>query len=191
VGVKWDIRPNLSVTAALFQLDRTNATTPDPADPRLTTVIGKTRTRGVELAITGRITRGWQVSGGYTYQDGHLQGNDDVRLAQVPRHQFALWNRYDFSPMFGAGIGVIHQSSQWAATRLVQVLPNPAPGLTTRLPSFTRVDAALFFKPTEKVELALNVENLFDKTYFSDAHNNNNISTGAPLNARLSLRLRY
>ncbi len=187
LGAKWDIHPDLNVTLALFQLDRTNATTPDPKpDPNnvaATTNIGKTRTKGVELALTGRITPQWQMSGGYTYQDAKLNGSGFVALAQVPKHQFAFWNRYDFNNRVGAGLGVIHQSSQFAAIRT-----SPT---TTVLPAFTRVDAALFFKANERLEFQINVENLLDEQYFSDAHNNNNISPGAPINARFTARLKF
>jgi catecholate siderophore receptor len=183
VGVKWDIQEHLNVTAALFQLDRTNATTPDPANPALSINVGATRVKGAELSVSGHITPQWQVNGGYAYQDAHLRGNDTVRLAQVPKHQFSLWNRYNFSDAFGAGIGIIHQSSQFAAIRTLPTI--------TRLPSLTRVDAAVFYDLNEKVKLQLNVENLFDTEYFSDAHNNNNISTGAPINARLSVAVKF
>ncbi|MDE2442368.1 MAG: TonB-dependent receptor, partial [Betaproteobacteria bacterium] len=182
-GAKWDIRPGLSATMAVFQLDRTNATTPDPVNPANTINVGETRTRGIELALTGRLTSNWQVSSGYTHQNAKLRGNDFVRLGQVPEHQFALWNRYDLTRQFGAGIGVIHQTSQFAANRTTAG--------TTRLPGFTRVDAALFFNATERLQLQVNVENLFDETYYSDAHNNNNISPGAPLNARFTARMKF
>ena len=33
LGAKWEVRPNLMLTAALFRLDRTNTAAPDPADP--------------------------------------------------------------------------------------------------------------------------------------------------------------
>lgn len=183
VGAKWDIRPDLNLTFALFQLDRTNATTPDPLNPALSINVGKTNTKGAELSLAGRLTERWQISGGYTYQDAKLRGNGFVRLAQVPRHQFALWNRYDVTDRIGAGVGVIRQSSQFAAIRTTPV--------TTRLPGFTRLDAAIFFNVTEAIELQLNVENILDDRYFPDAHNNNNISTGAPLNARVSARLKF
>jgi len=123
------------------------------------------------------------VSGGYTYQDAQLRRNDFVRLGQVPKHQFALWNRYNFNDRVGAGVGVIHQSSQFAAIR--------TSATTTRLPAFTRVDAALFFKASDRLDLQLNVENLLDETYFSDAHNNNNITPGAPINARFTARVKF
>ena len=183
VGAKWDVRPNLNLTLALFQLDRSNATTPDPLNPVATINVGKTTTKGLELAVTGRITPKWQVHGGYSYQDATLAGNDLIRLGQVPKHQASLWNRYDFGGRFAAGVGIIHQSSQFAAIRTA--------ANTTRLPAFTRVDAALYYDLSDTVEVQVNVENLFDTTYFSDAHNNNNISTGAPINGRFTIRAKF
>ncbi len=183
VGAKWDIRPDLNVTAAVFRLDRINATTPDPLNPLATINVGETRTEGLELALTGRVRSNWQVSGGYSWLDARLQGNESVRLAQTPKQQFSVWNRYDLSRRLGFGLGVIHQSSQFAAIRTAAT--------TTRLPAFTRLDAAVFYRVSDTVQLQLNVENLLDTTYFSDAHNNFNISTGAPLNARLTLTSRF
>jgi catecholate siderophore receptor len=184
IGAKWDIRTDLNVTLALFQLDRTNITTVDPTNPLNSLLLPATRTKGVEFALTGRILPQWQVSGGYSYQDAYRSDDSSIALAQVPKHQASLWNRYDFSEKFGAGLGVIHQSSQFATIRTTPVA-------ATRLPSFTRVDAALFYDLSEAVQLQLNVENLLDTDYFSDAHNNNNISTGAPINGRFTIRAKF
>jgi catecholate siderophore receptor len=183
LGAKWNLRANLNVTAAVFQLDRSNATTPDPANPLATINVGETRTQGLELAVTGTIRPAWQISGAYAYQDAVLRGNDTVRLAQVPEHQFSLWNRYDVSGRLGFGLGIIHQSGQFAAIRTTAT--------TTRLPSFSRLDAAIFYDVNEAVAVQLNIENLLDAAYFSDAHNNFNISPGAPLNARFTIRARF
>ena len=183
VGAKWDVQPNLNLTLAVFQLERSNATTPDPLNPLASINIGKTRTQGVELAATGKITSLWQVHGGYSYQDAKLVGNNSVRLGQVPKHQASLWNRYDLHPNFAVGLGIIHQSSQFAAIRTT--------ANTTKLPAFTRIDAALFYDVSDTVQLQMNVENLFDANYYSDAHNNNNISTGAPINGRFTIRAQF
>ncbi|MFM9897545.1 TonB-dependent receptor [Sphingorhabdus sp.] len=183
VGAKWDVQPDLNLTLAVFQLERSNATTPDPLNPLQSINIGKTRTQGVELAVTGKITSHWQVHGGYSYQDAKLVGNDSVRLGQVPKHQASLWNRYDLHPNFAVGLGIIHQSSQFAAIRTT--------ANTTKLPAFTRIDAALFYDVSDTVQLQMNVENLLDANYYSDAHNNNNISTGAPINGRFTIRAQF
>jgi catecholate siderophore receptor len=184
IGVKWNLLSGLSMTLAAYQLDRTNATTPDPVNPATATiVIGKTRTKGIEFGLSGQITPDWQVSGGYSYQDAALQENRDVRLSQTPKHQFSLWNRYNLSKDLGVGVGVIHQSSMFAAIRTLPTV--------TRVPGFTRVDAAVFYDLSDKVQLQANVENLFDTTYFPDAHSNNNISTGAPINGRIGIKVRF
>jgi len=143
IGAKWDIRPNFNLTAALFRLDRTNATTPDPLNPTVTIKVDETRTEGVEMSLTGRVRPDWQMSGGYSWLDARLQGNDAVRLAQTPRQQFSLWNRFDLSRRLGLGLGVIHQSSQFAAIR--------TSAAATRLPAFTRVDAAVFYRVSDTV----------------------------------------
>ncbi|NJM49826.1 MAG: TonB-dependent siderophore receptor [Sphingomonadales bacterium] len=179
IGAKWDINSGLSVTAAVFRLDRTNNTTADPANPGNIILLPGTRAQGVELHIAGQVTDKWQVSGGYTFINAHVDGSN-VRIDQQPKNQIALWNRYNLNDNFVGGLGVIHQSSQFAS------ISN-----TVRLPAFTRVDAALFWDVTEKFGLQLNVENLLDTEYFSDAHNNNNISTGAPINARLTARMKF
>lgn len=183
IGAKWDVQPNLNLTLAVFQLERSNATTPDPLNPLASINIGKTRTQGVELAATGKITSLWQVHGGYSYQDAKLVGNNSVRLGQVPKQQASLWNRYDLYPNFAVGLGIIHQSSQFAAIRTTTN--------TTKLPAFTRIDAALFYDVSDTVQLQMNVENLLDANYYSDAHNNNNISTGAPINGRFTIRAQF
>ena len=183
LGAKWDVNPGLSVTAAVFELRRTNATTPDPANPAATINVGETRTRGLELGVTGRITDRWSVAGGYAWQDAVLEGNDAVELAQVPEHSLSLWSRHEVTESLGLGLGVTHQSDQWAAIR---TSPN-----TTRLPGFTRVDAAVFWALTPTVNLQLNIENLLDEDYWADAHNNNNLTPGAPRGARLTLSTRF
>ena len=183
IGAKWDVQPTLNLTLAVFQLERSNATTPDPINPLASINIGKTRTQGVELAATGKITSLWQVHGGYSYQDAKLVGNNSVRLGQVPKQQASLWNRYDLYPNFAVGLGIIHQSSQFAAIRTT--------ANTTKLPAFTRIDAALFYDVSDTVQLQMNVENLLDANYYSDAHNNNNISTGAPINGRFTIRAQF
>ena len=180
LGAKWDVRPNLNMTLAVFQLERSNATTPDPSNPVASINVGTTRTQGVELSVTGNITSSWQVHGGYSYQDAVLAGNDSVRLGQVPRHQASLWNRYDLTKRFGLGLGLYHQS------RSFTTISN-----AVSLPAYTRLDAAAFFELRPGLEAQVNVENLTNTRYFPTAHNDNNISTGAPFNARFTFIAKF
>ena len=183
-GVKWDLTERLAFTAALFQIDRTNTRANDPVTG-LPVQTGKSRTKGFELAMVGQITKGLQVTLGYALQDGDIVSTTTAApagrtLAQVPRHQFSAWGRYDITDRFGVAVGAVRQSQQFATiSNLV------------RMPGFTRIDAALFYKLSDAVQVQLNVENLTDTDYFPNAHTDNNISTGAPLNARLGVKLRF
>ncbi len=183
-GVKWDLTERLTFTAAAFQIDRTNTRANDP----ITGVVvqtGKSRTKGFELAAVGQIAKGLQVTLGYTLQDGEIVSTTAAApagqaLAQLPRHQFSAWGRYDLTDQLGVAVGAVRQSQQFAT------ISN-----AVRLPGFTRIDAALFYKVSAALELQVNVENLTDTDYFPSAHTDNNISTGAPLNARLGVKLRF
>ena len=64
VGAKWDVRPDLSVTAAVYRLERTNTSAPDPNNPGVTIQTGEQRTEGVELGVSGNVRSIWQIAGG-------------------------------------------------------------------------------------------------------------------------------
>lgn len=186
LGAKWDIRPDLALTAAIYQLDRSNVAIADPADPARSLLVDGQRTRGFELGLTGNLTEAWSIIAAYAYQDGELTATasptarDGARLAQLPKHSVAVWNRYDFSPMWGVGLGVIHQGDRFTST-----------DNQVTLPDFTRFDGALFFTLNENLRAQVNVENLFNEDYALNAHSNNNISPGSPRAFRVSLLTRF
>lgn len=190
VGAKWDVLPALAFTAAAYRLDRTNVFTVDPADPSRGFLIDGQRSEGIELGLAGEITSRWKVIGSYAYQEGEF--TDDIRtsptsvmpagtrLAQLPRHSASLWNRYDFSPRWGVGLGAVHRGEVFATTSNRVVLDG-----------YTRVDAAVYWTPGDRVQVQANVENLLDTDYFANAHSDNNLMPGAPRSAYLSVNVRF
>ncbi len=182
VGVKWDVRPELSVTAALYRLDRSNVAITDPADSTKSLLVDGQRAKGLELGITGRVARNWSISGGYAYQDGEILSTQSAtvkagaRLAQLPRHTISLWNRYDLNKDWGFGLGAIYRDEIYAST-----------DNTVRIPSFVRFDAAAFYRFNDRVRAQLNVENVLDRDYYSAANSNTNITPGSPRAFRVSV----
>jgi len=179
-GVKWDIRPDLSLTGAVFQLDRTNV---------INSIIGGQtfltkgqRTEGVEISLTGQLTPKLSVMGGYAYQTGEVTSDifgvakKGASVSELPRHTFSMWSRYDLTPRIGAAFGVIYRDAMFTS-------------LTNRvkLPDFVRVDAALFAQLSKSFRAQLNIENLLDTKYFASANNDFNITPGAPITVRASL----
>src|SRR5215813_10294602 len=185
LGMKWDIRRNLSLTTAVYRLDRTNTRSTDPNDPTRIVQTGRTRGNGYEAALNGSIAERWKITGGYAYQNAFIASTTinaaiGARVGQVPRHTFSVWNNYQIVPRLGAGLGIIHRSDMYAA------IDN-----TVTLPSYTRVDAAVFFPLTENMRFQANVENIFDRKYYVNADSNTNISPGSPRAVRLGLTARF
>ena len=101
VGAKWDVRPDLSLTTAVYRLDRTNTRSTDPNDPTRIVQTGSQRTNGYELGANGHLTPAWSVAGGYAYQDAFVTSattaaRAGAQVAQVPHHTLSLWNNYQF-----------------------------------------------------------------------------------------------
>ncbi|WP_232365055.1 TonB-dependent receptor [Salinimonas marina] len=185
VGVKWNINDALSINAAVFEVERENGATQDPNNPERSILTG-TETTGFEVQMVGQLTRQWEINAGYSNLDGEELGrvvDGDIAnrdLAQLPEHKFTLWNQYSLTNDWRVGLGVLYQSEQYAT------LNNDV-----ELPDFWRVDAAVYYDYSENMQVQLNVENVFDEEYFPSAHNANNIGTGEPVNARLSVQYQF
>ncbi|GLC28231.1 TonB-dependent siderophore receptor [Roseisolibacter agri] len=186
LGVKWEAGPALALSGALYRLDRTNTAAPDPTDPARTVQTGAQRTTGYEVGVSGNVTRGWQIAGGYAWQRATLTSTTAAARAGatvplVPRAAVSVWNRYQIARPLGLGLGVVHQTAMYAAV-----------DNTVRLPGFTRVDAAAFVSLAPLVPrlgAQVNVENLFDRYYVGTAFSNNNLMPGAPRTVRVALTM--
>jgi catecholate siderophore receptor len=180
IGAKWDVLDRLALTAAVYQLDRTNVIV--PLDATTSTLVDGQRAKGVEVGLAGSLTDRWHVMGAYAWQDGEILAGADrgKRLAQLPENTFSLWNRFDLTERWGVGFGAQYRDEIFAqVTNLVT------------LKSYTRYDAAVFFDPSEQLSLQLNVENLFDKKYAVSANSDNNITPGSPRAATVSVRYNF
>jgi catecholate siderophore receptor len=185
VGLKWEVVRYLSLTTAVYRLNRTNTRSTDPNDPTRIVQTGSQRTNGFEIGANGSITRAWKIAGGYAYQDAFVTSattaaRTGAQVAQAPHRTFSLWNNYQILPRLSAGVGILNRSDMFAA------IDN-----TVTLPGYTRADAAVFFSVTERVRLQANVENLLNKMYYVNADGNNNISPGFPRAVRVGVIARF
>ncbi len=185
MGLKWDVRRFLSLTTAVYRLDRTNTRSVDPNDPTRIVQTGSQRSNGLEVGLNGNLTRSWSIAGGYAYQDAFITSATTAatagkKVGQVPHHTLSLWNKYQIIPKLSAGLGVIYRSDMFAAV-----------DNAVTLPAYTRIDAAVFYSFNEHWRMQANFENLFNRKYYANADSNTNISPGAPRGARVGLTARF
>ena len=176
-GLKWDFAQGLSLTAAVFQIETTDGIpTGDAANLVDESLV---RVEGFEVSLSGDITDRLNLITGLSVLDGEIIDEgvlDDNVPREIPEFTVSAWGKYDVTDKFGLGLGVTHQGDSFADG-----------ANTTVLPSFTRLDAAAFYDVNEDLRLQVNIENLTDIDYFPNAHTDDQISVGAPLNAKFTI----
>ena len=156
VGAKWDpLEGNLSLTAAVFQVEKTNARA--QISTGVYELTGKVRVRGAEIGVAGRITPRWQVFGGYTFLDAKIvqastfDGTQGKVPANTPRNSATMWTTYDSSREWQAGTGVAYMSDRYANNNNAVVVP-----------SYFRWDAMVAYR-LPRWEFQLNVQNIANR----------------------------
>ena len=187
-GVKYQPTGyNLMFTAAVYDLKQENVTTTisGPGIPANTQAqVGEVTSRGFEGSVVGTPLPGLNLRGQYSYLDNRISAMQDInfgkRLANVPMHTAALWANYvvQTGPItgfgFGGGARYVHDMYTTNANNLTvpTILPGkPVPANV--VPSSTVFDAMLSYdfglryQQWKGLSAALNVNNVFDRTYVS------------------------
>ncbi len=190
VGTKWDIG-RLSLTGALYQIEKHNARETDPADATRTILAGNYRSRGFELTAAGHITPVWEVFGGYSYNDVVVVASPN-RLEignsppNAPKHTVALWTEYSFPAYrltFGAGVN-------YTSSRTASSLPQAGTTIIERAPGYTTLQLMAKYHITRQLTAQVNVQNATDTRYYAALHPSH-IVMGPARSALFSLAASY
>ncbi|HHU8098585.1 TPA: ferrichrome porin FhuA [Escherichia coli] len=172
VGVKYvpEDRP-IVVTGALYQLTKTNNLMAAPNGSLFSVEGGEIRARGVELEAKAALSASVNVVGSYTYTDAEYTTDTTYKgntPAQVPKHMASLWADYTFfdGPLSGLtlGTGGRYTGSSYGD-----------PANSFKVGSYTVVDALVRYDLARVgmagSNVALHVNNLFDREYVASCFN--------------------
>ncbi|MGB7373866.1 TonB-dependent receptor [Pontixanthobacter sp.] len=193
-GVKWDFAQQLSLTAAVFEIEQSS---PQPSDNDPATLdIIDSRIQGFEVQLQGQVTDIWSIAAGYSFLDGvqvDVFGNEGLRPRELPETMFSVWNTVEVTPRLGIGFGLTHQGESFITNSTVTYTGANGDSVTTRalLPAYTRIDAAAYYDLSDTIRLQVNVENVTDTDYFPNSHSTHQASVGAPLHARFAANIRF
>jgi catecholate siderophore receptor len=160
-GTKWDLfRQQLSLTAAVFRIEKTNARTPgvSPGDPP-TVLAGRQRVDGFEVGVSGRLRRWWTTIANYAFMRSRIEQSNtaaevDQNLALTPEHTLSLWSTFDLPAGIGIGGGAQYMDSVFRnATN------------TARVPSYWLVNATASYAVNTNLTLRFNGTNLANEQY--------------------------
>lgn len=182
----------LLATAAIYRIEQDNLAVPD-GDKRVPGSVDQayigamgTVAEGYELEIVGKITPQWDVSAGWSSYRAKDDKGEDV-LAHQPRQVFNFATRYDFEgALSGLSLG---GAVKWESRPPV-IKDNPGSGVEEAIgqPAYALVNLMARYDLTENLSLQVNVDNLFDQTFYSGNVWFPGFVYGEPRNARVTLK---
>lgn len=191
VGTKWDVLEDLSLTAAVFRTEKTNARVEWNGSIENK---GEALVKGIELAAIGKITSKWQVFAGYTYLDAEQtkvgNGTDPnqvgsastkgKQLAGIAKNSASIWTTYKLLPQLTVGGGAFYQDKIYSD-----------PSNNGYVPSYVRWDAMAKYDFNRNLDMQLNIQNLTDERYYSATYYRHYAVVAPGRSAFLTLNLKY
>ncbi|MFC6120019.1 ferrichrome porin FhuA [Phytobacter sp. SCO41] len=171
-GVKYvpKDRP-IVLTGAVYQLTKTNNLMGDPAGSFYSVEGGEIRARGVELEAKAALSASVNVVGSYTYTDAEYTTDTKYKgntPAQVPKHMASLWGDYT---IFDGALSGLTLGTGARFTGSSQ----GDPANSFKVGSYTLVDALVRYDLARVglagSNVALHVNNLFDREYVASCFN--------------------
>jgi len=210
-GALLDGRLNASL--ALFRTLEDNRSSVDPDHPSpcagsptggaCYVSEGKVRSQGLDAELTGAITPRWQLSAGYTFNQtkyltdltatGAASGNQGQPLASfTPRHLLRVWSAYKLPGQQSAWTvagGVNFQTEAFKTN----ASSNNATAPTIRVAQSTYAvwSARVSYQINRNLQAAINLNNIFDKSYYRTIGTGTGNWYGDPRNVMVSLHAAF
>ena len=192
IGLKGELMDGrINTSLALFRYDQENRAVLDRQGEQIcngwycSTASGKVRSQGLDAEISGEVIDNLQLFAGYTYNTTKYLNDPDnegkIFSWWTPKHMLRVWGNYQLSGDWSrasTGLGFTAQTHTVGYDHSVNV------------PGYTVWNARVGYQLTPEIELAMNANNLFDKTYFTAAYNqiNGNNNYGDPRNVMFSVK---
>ena len=149
----------------------------------------KTKTKGYEAEISGELAQGWQLQAGYTHK---IARDDDGKKVATwePEDQVSFYTTYKLKGSLDrltVGGGARWQSAGW---QTVNNWGYPGGGRSEKFTQepYWLVDLMTRYQVTDHLSATLNVNNLFDKHYYTNIGFYDSAYPGDPRNVMVTTR---
>ena len=188
-GIKGEFfNGKLNSSFALFQVKKENVAKEDimvDEEWRYQGLEG-VNVKGFEVELNGEVFTNLNINAGYTYSDAEEKNDGGLMVKSMtnePDHMLRINGNYQFSGMLeqlAIGAAIRWQSEMYSE----DVGPNDEDAVQS---AFTVIDMMASYQITEEISAKVNINNIFDKKYYSSVPVYNAGFYGAPRNAMLSI----
>lgn len=147
--------------------------------------------KGFELEATGRVTPEWNINASYSQFKAEDADGVDANTDQ-PRKLLKIFTTYDLPGVLTGltiGGGVNYRSKAYSDGDNPYLVP--ATPFRFQQDGYTLVNLMARYAITEQLQLQANVDNLFDKQYYSQAGSFSQYRYGAPRNFTISANYKF
>lgn len=194
VGLKGEfLDGRLNASLAYFEVKESNRSLPDdaynnqtPTPPNFAFKGTDATTKGYELELSGEIAPGWQLQGGYTHKVVRDDAGKKISTFE-PEDQVSMFTIYKLKgelDKVSVGGGLRWQNTVW------QDIYNSPKDTTEKFSqeSYWVVDLMTRYQFTKNLSTTLNLNNVFDKPYYTNVGFYNSAIYGAPRHFMLTTR---
>lgn len=174
IGAKYDSADGkISSTLAIYKITKNNVLTFDPVDPNnFSIAAGEVQSKGVEFDLGGEIAAGLRLSAAYAFTDAKVTRDNQAylvgrQLANVPRHSANLMLVQAFK--LGGNAATVGAGLNYTSEREGAVAPVVATD-DFKLPAYTTVKLLGSYAIGKRWKFSLDVDNVFDKTFYSSSY---------------------
>ncbi|MCG3704903.1 TonB-dependent receptor [Aliarcobacter butzleri] len=183
VGVKgeyFDKKLNAGLT--LFRIEQDNVAEGTGQKNQVGNPISEAKdgvtSKGVELEIGGKLTDNWDLSAGLTHFEAK-EANGEKFNTRAPRSNINIFTKYSIND-FSVGAGVNWKSDTYIGSGAKKVSQD----------AYATVDLMASYDFSKNLTGQLNINNVFDKTYYS-GYSRSEYAYGEPVNGMLSLKYKF
>jgi len=198
LGTKWESADQgMGATAALFDIRKRNVLTSDPVNTGYSVAAGEIRSRGLELDFSGQVSKKWRVNASLVLNDVDITKDNSLevggRLLNVPRVNGSVLAVYEDGfangQRYGIGGGVTHMGKRLGQARTQAEAAAGTPAFD--LPAYTTAKLVAYWRLNPTLRLTLDVDNLFDKTYYSSSYSRVWVAPGTSRTITVGLQAKF
>lgn len=196
-GVKWEnAARSLGGTLAFYDIRKKNVLTPDPANAAFNLAAGGVRSSGFDLDLSGQLSSVWRINASYSYINARVEQDNTLevggRLLNIPKvngsvllvREGALGNG-----RYGVGGGVTYSGARLGEARTQAQANAGTPAFD--LPAYTLAKLVAYWRVSSNLRLSLDIDNLFDKTYYTNSFQRTWVAVGAPRTITLGVQAKF
>lgn len=198
LGAKWESADQrMGATAALFDIRKRNVLTADPVHSGYSVAAGEVRSRGLEFDFAGQLSAHWRLNASMVFNDVEITRDNTLqmggRLINVPKVNGSVLAVYEDAlangQRYGIGGGMTHMGKRLGQARTQAEANAGTPAFD--LPAYTTAKLVGYWRLSPTLRLTLDVDNLFDTTYYTSSYSRVWVTPGTARTATVGLQARF